>query len=93
MDLILYNKFNKVNNDIENYSDNLKNGNDVKNKFIDLFVISFELFGLLIGFYILLNCKKNLVINILIFIFSPWLFIILSCFGGWCGGNSNKCFI
>lgn len=56
----------------------------------DYCLIVFELIGLIIGICLLIKCKKNLVYNIVIYLFSPWLFIILHCYTNSCGIPSYK---
>lgn len=56
---------------------------------INYMLIIFEVLGMLIGLCMLLQCKYNIIYNLIIYIFCPWLFIILHCYSNTC--NLTKC--
>lgn len=55
----------------------------------DYFIFFSELFGILLGLIFIMNCKRNLLYNLVLYIFCPWLFVILHCYSNTCGNSIN----
>lgn len=59
----------------------------------DICLIVFEIIALIIGALMLIKCKKSIGWNVILYIFSPWLYVIYNCYMNSCDTQSNKkCF-
>jgi len=81
MDIILYKTLFQKNGDCDN---NEKNDDYEINNALNNYIIIIEVIGLIIGLYFICGCEKNIIYNLILFIFSPWLFILLHCYAKTC---------
>ncbi len=59
----------------------------------DICVIIFEIIALIIGALMLTKCRKSIGWNVILYIFSPWLYVIYNCYMNSCNTQLNrKCF-
>lgn len=72
MDSIIYYKYNSNKKEQNIDKDN-------KTDYCFILLVILEMLGIFIGIYFLTKCNHNFVFNLILFLFSPWLFVIYNC--------------